>query len=252
MKKFIPLFILTTLLTVSCSSFNDDSKVLISKNIDSFLLEKNGEFAAYNSEDIKAFDQINAGFALYFASEGCSACERFTPILSAYLKSTNMLTYKIDCDNKNQLNDIKNIFGKRLFGEDTQIVSPSLFVISKNSVDSINYDSYMKTQYAFENHMNSKYLFKNVFYSNEDVFQKQFDNKEFSQISFDYSVPSSLNLFESNLFPLVRKSEKNIVITNNQISNVKIEMTGKKNGEKFIKKEVTYSGELAEEIKEMI
>ena len=212
-KKFIPLLILTTLPLVSCGANYEESKAKLAANINTYLYEKDNDFLTPNIDEILANLRVKAGFAIYFSNEGCSACEEFSPIINSYMSETNLMIYKYDITkDREEFNKLKESCGNHIFGEST-LATPSLCVLHDDKVEYVDYDSYMKTQNAFNNYMNRTYQVRPVYYTKGNVFLTEFTNKEFAYVTFDYTNEDLVSLYLRKIHEQVYKAEKPVIVT---------------------------------------
>lgn len=210
MKKIvISLLLLSGILLPSCSN---KSKTKIDGNIDTFLLEKDNYYVEGNVEEISAKIANSSSFLVYFTSDGCGACKRFSPIMDSYMKDVNFLTYRFVVDSQiEEVRKFAEMWGDKFFNERQEIYTPSLYVVDcEFNVNQINYDSYMKTETAFKNHMNANYEQSNVYFTSGDVSSS---NKDFVYIHYDFSDSNLKSLYDSKLKRFIRTSNKSIVVS---------------------------------------
>ena len=216
-KKFIPLLTLLAIESTACSNF---ANVKVSGNVDVFLGIKTPAYQEPITANITANLELSIPFALYFTNEGCSSCEAFSPIADNYLNEAKFLTYKYDVNkDRDEFNKLIEKHGDLLFKENKEsIVTPSYLIVDKDqNVYNINYNSYMKTESAFFNYMNTKFSLSNVYLTSGDVFTKNFINKEFVYIYFNFQNVSLFSLLKSNIISSAYNSNKPVIISNYSI-----------------------------------
>ena len=214
MKKLLSLLgvSLTLMFVSSCSSM--ENKISLAMNVNALLTDLDNQYAAPEVDKISANLEINAGFAVYFTNTGCSSCETFSPIMDEYLIKSKALIYKFDeSQDREALNELSEKY-KDLFFKNGELSLPALAIVNNKEVEYVNRDSYMKTQNAFFNYMNSHYKVGNVSYTQGDVFNIDFINREFAYVYFDFSNQSLRELYKSKLEERVKSSKRKVIVSN--------------------------------------
>ena len=230
MKKLLPLLICPLLLITSCSAFSDDNKVLLAANIDTYLDEKTNNYLDPDINYISSNLRMNANIIVYFTNTGCSSCESFSPIMDDYVLHNNAMVYKFDIDNnREQFNMFKEEYGQMFFGSNTESISlPALYVVNEGKVEQVKYDSYMKTQLAFNNYMNKHYKVSNAYYTMGDVFKRDFVDKEFAYINFNSSNLTLKDIYTNRLDSKAKSSQRKVIISDfNQDNVIHLRLTGR-------------------------
>lgn len=244
MKKFIPLLMLLPLVgSTACSSFQEDGRTSISGNIGTFLYKDENNYLAPDISDISVSFKINASFAIYFTNDGCSSCDEFAPIMYEYMHKSNMMIYKFDLAyNEEDINDFKKAYGERFFSKDAKgnykVPTPSVCIVTPDSIDYVNFASYMQTENAFFNYMESKYKIGNVYYTHGDVFKTDFDNREFAYTYFDFDDTQLMSIYKTKLQNKVNKSNRTVIVSHfADDSLVHLKLTGRTKGLDYSRKE---------------
>lgn len=216
MKKFIPLLSLISIAVVSTACSVQDKRVKLAMNIDTFLADKENEYQTPDIEKISANIEINASFAVYFTNEGCSDCINFKPIMDEFILEHNYMVYKFDYDaDYESIISLKEKYGDKFFASsESPLTLPALAIVNEGNVEYVNSESYMKTKNAFFNYMNSHYIESNVYYTSGNVFDREFNNKEFAYVYFDYQNESLMNLYKTKLDQPVKTSKRKVIVSN--------------------------------------
>lgn len=248
-KKLISLISLPLIVVSSCSYFN---KTKIGGNIDSFLFGNNNYLLA-TTEAIKNNLKASNGFILYLTNEDCLSCKEFAPIMDKYILSSNINTYKIDVyKNAVEFQNLLDEVGDKIFNKNDNgydISTPGVYVINdKNEVDNVKYSSYMKKEASFFNYMN-RYEASNVYFTTGDISNKNFVNKEFAYIYFDFNNLDNLNLYETKLKDYALISSRKVIISNYPKDNMlHLTLSGKSTKGWYSRKEFIVTNETSEEI----
>ena len=213
-KKLFTLVIAPMLLASSCSLLNNQNKLKLAANIDTFLLDKPNDYLTPNIDKISTNLRLNANFIIYFTEEGCSSCEGFKPIMDNYIQSQNVMVYKFDVNKDKEVFDqFKEQYGQKFFNQEAAIPLPSVYIVNEDKVSNVEYETSMKTQNAFLNYMNTKYEVGNTYYIDKNPFEFEFTNKEFAYINFDFSDENLLGLYNSKLKDKVYKSKRKVIVS---------------------------------------
>ena len=228
MKKLFPLLFLASLSLISCSELNNDNRIKLASNIETYLFEKENSYQEPDIDKISANIELNANFAIYFTSEGCSSCINFSPIIDEYVKANNLLIYKYNQEtNYEQFLKFKEKYGERFFDEPT-LSLPALFILEDGNVNKVNYDSYMKTKSAFFNYMNRNYISSHIFYTTGNVFEQEFYFTEFAYIYFDQNSSSLMDIYKQKLMEPSKKSHRDVIISNYaEDDQIHLKLTGR-------------------------
>lgn len=214
MKKLFPLLATSASLLFLSSCSNVQNKTKLAMNVDSFLSGEANQYQAPEINKISANLEVNASFAIYFTNTGCSSCEIFSPIMDEYISKTNLLVYKFDeSTDRDAFNELADSYGDKFF-KNGEIELPALAIVNNGEVEYVNRDSYMKTSNAFFNYMNSHYKVGNVGYYQGNVFNKEFVNREFAYIYFNYSDSSLMSLYKTKLEAKVKESNRKVIVSN--------------------------------------
>ena len=232
MKKLLPLFTLLPLLTSLSSCSNNENRVSLAMNVDSFLTGAANEYQAPEIDKISANLEINADFAIYFMSTGCYECDVFSPIMDEYMQESKMLIYKFDNSTDHTLlSEFAQKYGEKFFKEkevDTYITLPALAIVNNGEVEYVNRDSYMKTKNAFFNYMNSHYQTGNICYTTGNVMEKEFTNREFAYIYFNQSNLDLMNLYKTKLMNKAKNSARKVIVSNTPaVDELRLRLVGK-------------------------
>ena len=249
MKKLLPLLFCAPILVASCSLFGEDNRTALAGNIDTYLSEEKNNYLAPSINEITANLRINANFAIYFTTEGCSSCEEFSPIMDNYISGHNLMVYKFDSEkNREELNEFTSLYGEK-FSMDTYLSLPALCIIKNGEPNYVNRDSYMKTQNAFNNFMNSHYKVGNVFYTSGNVFDKEFVNREFAYVYFDFNNDPNLSLYKTKLDEKVKSSSRKVIVSNYaEDSNIHLKLCGRSKMGTYSRLEYVVTNETSDEV----
>lgn len=216
MRKIVIYLLLTPMICLS--SCGNKERIRIDGNIDTFLLEKDNYYIKGDVDEIASKIEYSSSFLVYFTNSGCSACERFSPIMDSYLKSVDYSVYRFELGSqRDEIKRFNELWGDKFFSKEDgvhQIVTPSLYVVDHNfNVQMINYDSYMQTENAFKNHMKSRYESSNIYFTSGDVLKDNL-NKSFVYIHFDFSNDELKNIYNSKLKDVLENTDKKVVVSN--------------------------------------
>lgn len=226
-KKIVSIISAIPLIT-SCALTNHTK---ICGDVDVFLGLKENNFQAANSQEILANIELNKSFCLYLTKEGCSSCEEFSPIADKFVKDSGFLTYRYDINKDlDQFRMLQKENGKLIFKglEDYLITTPSFILIdSEANGYNVNYSSYMKTERSFFNHVNSKFELSNIYFTNGDVLEKDFVNKEFVYIHFNFNDAELMNIYKNMIASKANESNKTVIVSNKIEDSLRMDIVGK-------------------------
>ena len=244
MKKFIPLLAMIPLVALSaCNPLPNENKTKICGNIGTFLYKDENRYLTPDINDISASFKIDASFAIYFTNDGCSSCDEFAPIMYEYMSKSNMMIYKFDLAyNEKEINDFKKAYGDKFFSKDSlgnyKVPTPAVCVINQDSIEYVNYASYMQTEQAFFNYMESTYAIGNVYYTHGDIFKTDFDDVEFAYVYFDFDNTQLMSLYKTKLQNKVNKSNRTVIVSHYEEDGLlHLKLTGRTKGVDYSRKE---------------
>ena len=212
------IFSFVPLLLTSCS-FHGAVKQY--RSFDHVLAQKEGKEAPYFTFSSSLLDKqknSETEYLLYIGSEGCGACQEFTPVLKEFYDKYQPLIYYLDSGkNYANLTYLQQICGEKWFNNEP-ISTPTLLVVHDN-MEAINVPfTKMGNETMLSNYLKGKISFSNVYFTESNFDEKVF---EYNCVCFELNL-SDINqakLYKDSIKEYAEKSNKMIVISDN-VSNL--------------------------------
>ena len=207
LRKFTFLILLSTPLLSGCGKQGDTPLLL---NSDYLLYGDVSENHLYYQPTLEEFDNLynsNLNYIILFSEDGCTACDRFKPIIEEYILDTHYFVVKVDGNDRAKIeNKYRDVFFK-----ENNIKYPSL-IVKENSDNfyNVDYSSYMRTYRVFSRHMKSRYKTSKCAYFCGEISGKSPIISDFTLVNFE-----SNDVFKNRISSKLLNTEKNVLIKSN-------------------------------------
>lgn len=241
-KKHFFILSIAVLSLTGCHKKSSFETQYLLKNFTSFSAKNVENSATYfkgNKSNFETIKNLNIPFLVYFTSDTCSKCEKFSSIFKAYLKDNNPFVFTVT--NNENIQQFLSIY-KNLFFEDTEISVPYLGVFYNNKCTKIDNSKFMQTKNAFKNFMTSNYRISNVSFTSEK-FEPILRNEEFTYISYETSDIEIVNIYKEK-FDFLQSTKRETIISNYEASGLEIfKYVYDLNNELYLKEKAQISNE---------
>lgn len=245
------LILFLSLLVPTLQGCQKDNRVVLLRNY-AYITHQNvnatNRYLDATYEDILDLIDLKIPFIVYLTLDGCSGCEKFSPIMNEWAHNEAHLIVKLENENALTINtQLNDLFSTTVADGSKKLKFPTVGVVnSLTSFDAVNNSKYMKTRMAFFNHMNNKYKTSDIYFSSS--VNRPNLGVEYTSLLFNNKDNNSKSIYSTKVLPLITQSTKRVLISNKEASDLKLSfMKVNSQNKNYLDDEITVTSETSQD-----